>query len=158
MLLLLWYFRSLFEYRVYFWPWLWRYNVKYWNTVLKQSLHFLDLPQLTYEILNFLLLLALKACFFNIVSCFNICWFLLLALKACCFNIVSCFNICWFLLTHFRPMFIVYNPWKHLKWLTVFLFFLFNWDSLHARLNSQCKVWSYKKKKHKKIKGSWKSV
>ena len=137
MLLLLWYVRLLFEYRVYFWPRLWRYNVKYWNTVLKQSLHFLNLPLFTYEILNFLLLLALTAC---------------------CFSTVSCFNICWFLLTHFRPMFIVYNPWKHLKWLTVFLFFLFNWDSLHARLNSQCKVWSYKKKKHKKIKGSWKSV
>ena len=27
-----------------------------------------------------------------------------------------------------------------------------NWDSLHARLNSHYKVWSYKKKKHKKIK------
>ena len=28
----------------------------------------------------------------------------------------------------------------------------FNWDSLHARLNSHYKAWSYKKKKHKKIK------
>ena len=27
----------------------------------------------------------------------------------------------------------------------------FNWDSLHARLNSHFKAWSYKKKKHKKI-------
>ena len=26
----------------------------------------------------------------------------------------------------------------------------FNWDSLHARLNSHYKAWSYKKKKHKK--------
>ena len=26
----------------------------------------------------------------------------------------------------------------------------FNWDSLHARLNSHCKAWSYKKKKHRK--------
>ena len=29
--------------------------------------------------------------------------------------------------------------------------FLFNWDSFHARLNSHYKAWSYKKKKHKKI-------
>ena len=28
---------------------------------------------------------------------------------------------------------------------------IFKWDSLHARLNSHYKVWSYKKKKHKKI-------
>ena len=34
----------------------------------------------------------------------------------------------------------------------------FNWDSLHARLNSHCKAWSYKKKKHKKIKAYRKSV
>ena len=26
----------------------------------------------------------------------------------------------------------------------------FNWDSLHARLNSPYKAWSYKNKKHKK--------
>ena len=29
--------------------------------------------------------------------------------------------------------------------------FFFNWDLLYARLNSHCKVWRYKKKKHKKI-------
>ena len=34
----------------------------------------------------------------------------------------------------------------------------FNWDSLHARLNSCCKAWSYKKKKHKKIKAYRKSL
>ena len=28
-------------------------------------------------------------------------------------------------------------------------FFFFNWDSLHARLNSHYEVWSYKKKKKK---------
>ena len=28
--------------------------------------------------------------------------------------------------------------------------FFFNWDSLHARLNSHYEAWSYKKKKHKK--------
>ena len=32
------------------------------------------------------------------------------------------------------------------------VFFFLNWDSLHARLNSLCKAWSCKKKKHKKIK------
>ena len=37
------------------------------------------------------------------------------------------------------------------------LFFL-NWDSLHARLNSHYKAWSYEKKKHKKIKACKKSV
>ena len=31
-------------------------------------------------------------------------------------------------------------------------YFFINWDSLHARLNSHYKAWSYKKKKHKKIK------
>ena len=34
----------------------------------------------------------------------------------------------------------------------------FNWDSLHARLNSHYKAWSYKKKKHKKIKAYRMSV
>ena len=36
--------------------------------------------------------------------------------------------------------------------------FLKNWNSLHARLNSHYKVWSYKKKKHKKTKAYRKSV
>ena len=40
----------------------------------------------------------------------------------------------------------------------LFLFFFFNWDSFHARLNSHYKAWSYKKKKHKKIKAQRKSV
>ena len=31
--------------------------------------------------------------------------------------------------------------------------YIFNFDLLHARLNSHYKAWSYKKKKHKKIKG-----
>ena len=30
-------------------------------------------------------------------------------------------------------------------------FFLKNWDSLHARLNSQYKAWSYKKNKQKRL-------
>ena len=34
----------------------------------------------------------------------------------------------------------------------------FNWDSLLARLNSHYEAWSYKKKKHKKIKAYRKSV
>ena len=37
-------------------------------------------------------------------------------------------------------------------------FFLKNWDSLHARLNSPYKAWSYKKKKHKKFKAYKKSI
>ena len=31
------------------------------------------------------------------------------------------------------------------------LFFFFNWDTQHARLNSYYEAWSYKKKKHKNI-------
>ena len=34
----------------------------------------------------------------------------------------------------------------------------FNLDSLHARLNSHYEAWSYKKKKHKKIRACRKSV
>ena len=34
----------------------------------------------------------------------------------------------------------------------------FNWDSLHARLNSRYEAWSYKKRKHKKVKAYRKSV
>ena len=37
-------------------------------------------------------------------------------------------------------------------------FFKKNWDSLHARLNSHSEAWSYKKKKHKKVKAYRKSV
>ena len=33
-------------------------------------------------------------------------------------------------------------------------FFFINWDSCHAKLNSHYEVWSYKKKKHKKITAS----
>ena len=40
----------------------------------------------------------------------------------------------------------------------VFFWGFFNWDSFHARLNSHYKTWSYKKKKHKKIKTYRKSV
>ena len=36
--------------------------------------------------------------------------------------------------------------------------FFFNWDSLHARLNSHYEAWSYKEKQHKKIKAYRKSV
>ena len=32
------------------------------------------------------------------------------------------------------------------------LSFFFNWDFLHPRLNSHFKAWTYKKKRHKKIK------
>ena len=34
----------------------------------------------------------------------------------------------------------------------------FTWDSFHARLKGQFKAWSYKKKKHKKIKAYRKSL
>ena len=37
-------------------------------------------------------------------------------------------------------------------------FFFFNWDSLHARLNSYYEAWSYKEKKHEKIKACKESV
>ena len=37
-------------------------------------------------------------------------------------------------------------------------FTFLNWDSLHARLNRHYEVWSYKKKKYKKIKACRKSV
>ena len=40
---------------------------------------------------------------------------------------------------------------KGVAYPAVFSIFL-NWDSLHVRLNSHCKAWSYNKKKHKKIK------
>ena len=36
--------------------------------------------------------------------------------------------------------------------------FSFNWDSLHAKLNRHYKAWSYKEKKHKKIKAYRKSL
>ena len=39
-----------------------------------------------------------------------------------------------------------------------FYFLFFNWDSLHARLNSHYEAWSYKKKKHKKVTSYRKSV
>ena len=37
-------------------------------------------------------------------------------------------------------------------------FFFFNWDSLHARLNSHYEAWSYQKRSTKKITGYRKSV
>ena len=50
-------------------------------------------------------------------------------------------------------------PLVHMFLVDFLLLDLFkNWDSLHARLNSYCKVWSYKKKKHKKIKAYRESV
>ena len=39
-----------------------------------------------------------------------------------------------------------------------FIIIYCNWDLLHARLNSHCKAWSYKKNKHKKIKACRKSL
>ena len=39
-----------------------------------------------------------------------------------------------------------------------FILIFFNWDSLHAKLNSHCEAWSYKKRHTKKITGYRKSV
>ena len=39
-----------------------------------------------------------------------------------------------------------------------FFFFFFNWYSLHARLNSHYEAWSYKKRKHKKVKAYRKPI
>ena len=44
---------------------------------------------------------------------------------------------------------ICYFPLMNLKKMFTFFFF-FNWDSLHARLNSHYEAWSYMKKKKKK--------
>ena len=43
------------------------------------------------------------------------------------------------------------TPWKYQYW-------FFNWDLLQVRLNKLYKAWSYKKKKHKKIKAYRKSL
>ena len=40
----------------------------------------------------------------------------------------------------------------------IILVIFFNWDSLHASLNSHYETWSYKKKKYKKIKAYRKSL
>ena len=45
---------------------------------------------------------------------------------------------------------ICYFPLMNLKKMFTFFFFFFNWDSLHARLNSHYEAWSYMKKKKKK--------
>ena len=47
---------------------------------------------------------------------------------------------------------------EELKILLFWLEFYFNWDSLRARLNNCYKTWSYKNKKHEKIKAYRKSV
>ena len=44
------------------------------------------------------------------------------------------------------------------KNLTIFFFFFFNSYSLQARLNSHYEAWSYKKRKHKKVKAYRKSI
>ena len=43
-------------------------------------------------------------------------------------------------------------PKKHMK------IIFFNWYSLHARLSSHYEAWSYKKRKHKKVKAYRKSI
>ena len=39
-----------------------------------------------------------------------------------------------------------------------YIYVYINWDSLHSKLNRHYKAWSYKKKKHKKIKAYMKSL
>ena len=43
-------------------------------------------------------------------------------------------------------------------YLSIYLSIYIAWDSLHARLNSHYKAWSYMKKNHKKIKAYRKSA
>ena len=43
-------------------------------------------------------------------------------------------------------------------WFRFYKLLFFNWDSLHASLNSHYKAWSYIKKIHKKIKVYRKSI
>ena len=50
------------------------------------------------------------------------------------------------------------NEATKLMQLTHFFFFFFNWYSLHARLNSHYEAWSYKKRKHKKVKAYRKPI
>ena len=38
------------------------------------------------------------------------------------------------------------------------IYIFFNWYSLHARLSSHYEAWSYKKRKHKKVKAYRKSI
>ena len=47
---------------------------------------------------------------------------------------------------------------KELKLMKIVAISFFNWDSLHARVNSHYKTWSNKKKNHKKITTQRKSV
>ena len=52
----------------------------------------------------------------------------------------------------------VCDPRLYLKLSLFCNIFFFNCDSLHARLNSHYEAWSYKKKKHRKVKAYRKSV
>ena len=78
----------------------------------------------------------------SVVICF-FCYFL-------CYFLLSIFSILLFFSTLLSIPCSVFS-------LCLFFFF-FNWDSLHARLNNYYETWSYKKKKHKKIKIHRKSV
>ena len=50
------------------------------------------------------------------------------------------------------------SPLKMMKDISGFFCFFFNWYSLHARLNSHYEAWSYKRRKHKKVKAYRKSI
>ena len=75
-------------------------------------------------------------------------------------NIFAYFSLSWWKRAGFKE---IIKPWKtvffqnSLKWIILRMLF-FNCDSLHARLNSHYEAWSYKKKKHKKIKAYRKSI
>ena len=88
----------------------------------------------------------------------------------CCLSILlsltfSVFSCLFFLFLSFAVFFSlsclalnIFLSSKSSVFLSLFFLFLFNWDSLHTRLNSHYKTWSYKKKKHKMIKAYRKSL
>ena len=61
-----------------------------------------------------------------------------------------------------RPSILIFHQWTSLK---MFLFcsylesaFFSNWGSLHERLNSHYKAWSYKKKKYGRFIETWSKI
>ena len=89
---------------------------------------FCPLCLLTY----FLIFLAVSFCFSNLLS-FVLFLIILYPLPS--------------LINFLHPLFVSF-----LLLILYFYLLFFNWDSLHQRLNSLYEAWSYKKKKHKKLK------
>ena len=52
----------------------------------------------------------------------------------------------------------LWGPLSPTQTLTTYMYHFFNWDSLYASLDSHYEAWSYKKKKHTKIKAYKKSA